>query len=172
MKNFLDKFITRPDKPEMAEKFTEEECLKRQVNALYGLLTNIYGSDKVVLKAGKLEALNLLRSDLFEERVLGLQKIVFEDPTIDTLPTMEEIPQIIDDLEDEIADIIARRSVEDKLEKKIAERMQQRHEEYVKEIKMQIIKENAGPENAQTLKKLAILEKLEQKSFPGLQLKL
>ncbi len=165
MKNFLDKFITRPDKPEMAEKFTEEECLKRQVNALYGLLTNIYGSDKVVLKAGKLEALNLLRSDLFEERVLGLQKIVFEDPTIDTLPTMEEIPQIIDDLEDEIADIIARRSVEDKLEKKIAERMQQRHEEYVKEIKMQIIKENAGPENAQTLKKLAILEKLEQKKL-------
>jgi len=43
--------------------------------------------------------------------------------------------------------------------------MQQRHEEYVKEVKMQIIRETAGPENAQTLKKLAMLEKLEQKKL-------
>ncbi len=165
MKSFLEKFTTRNGKLELAEKISESEHLRRQVNALYNLVTNIYGSDKVVLKAGKLEALNLIRSDIFEERVLALQKIVFEDPTIDKVPTIEEIPKIIDDVEDEIADIIARRSVEDKLEKKIAERMQQRHDDYVKEIKMQIIKETAGPENAQTLKKLAILEKLEQKKL-------
>lgn len=165
MKSFLEKFITRSDKPELMEKFSEMEHMKRQVNALYSLLTNIYGSDKVVLKAGKLEALNLMRSDVFEERVLALQKIVFEDPTIDKLPALEEIPKIIEDVEDEIADIIARRSVEDRLEKKIAEKMQQRHEDYVKEIKMQIIRETAGPENAATLKKLAILEKLEQKKL-------
>ncbi len=165
MKTFLEKFITRSDKPELAEKLSEREQLKRQVTTLYNMLSNIYGSDKVVLKAGKLEALNLMRSEMFEERVLALQKIVFEDPTIDKIPTEEEIPKIINDIEEEIADIIARRSVEDRLEKKIAERMQQRHEDYVKEIKMQIIRETAGPENAQTLKKLAILEKLEQKKL-------
>jgi len=165
MKSFLEKFITRSDKPELVEKFSETEHLKRQVNALYSLLTNIYGSDKVVLKAGKLEALNLMRSDNLEERVLALQKIVFEDPTIEKLPSEQEIPGIIEDVEDEIADIIARRSVEDRLEKKIAEKMQQRHEDYVKEIKMQIIKETAGPENAATLKKLAVLEKLEHKKL-------
>lgn len=165
MKSFLEKFITRNEKLELNEKFNEAEHLKRKINALYSLLANIYGSDKIVLKAGKLEALGLMRSDIFEERVLALQKIVFEDPTIDKVPTLEEIPQIIDDVEDEIADIIARRSVEDKLEKKIAERMQQRHEEYVKEIKMQVLKESSGPENAQTLKKLAMLEKLEQKKL-------
>jgi ATP-dependent Lon protease len=165
MKSFLEKFITRNDKPEVAEKFSGVENLKRQVNALYNLLANIYGSDKIVLKAGKLEALNLMRSDVFEERVLALQRIVFEDPTIEKPSATEDIPKIIDDVEDEIADIIARRSVEDKLEKKIAERMQQRHEDYVKEIKIQIIKETAGPENAQTLKKLAILEKMNSKKL-------
>lgn len=165
MKSFLEKFITKSDKPDLAEKFSEDEHLKRQVNALFNLLTNIHGSDKVVLKAGKLEALNLMRSDILEERVLALQRIVFEDPTIDKVPAYDEIPKIIDDVEDEIADLIARRSVEDKLEKKIAERMQQRHDDYVKEVKMQIIRETAGPENAQTLKKLAILEKLEQKKL-------
>jgi ATP-dependent Lon protease len=30
---------------------------------------------------------------------------------------------------------------------------------------MQVIKENTGPENAQTLKKLALLEKMEQKKL-------
>lgn len=164
MKSFLEKFMNQNNK-EMAGKLTEEEQLKRQVAALYGLLSNIYGSDKLVLKAGKLEALNLMRSPEIGEKVLALQRIVFEDPTIDSVPSLDDIPVIIDEIEEEIADFIARRSVEDKLEKKIAEKMQQRHEEYVKEIKMQVIKENAGPENAQTLKKLGLLEKLEQRKL-------
>ncbi|GAB4262275.1 Lon family ATP-dependent protease [Thermincola ferriacetica] len=165
MKSFLDKFITRTEKPDLSAKFTEEDHLNRQVAAIFSLLTNIYGSDKIVLKASKLEALNLIRSEVLQEKVLGLQRIVFEDPTLDIPPSLDQIPKILDEIQDEIADVIARRSVEDKLEKKIADRMQQRHEEYVKEIKMQILKESAGPENAQTLKKLAILEKMEHKKL-------
>ncbi len=165
MKGFLDKFINRSEKPDLAEKFNETEQTKRQVAAIFGLLTNLFGTDKIVLKASKLEALNLMRSEALGERVLALERIVFEDPTIDKVPVMEEIPDIIDKIEEELADVIARKSVEDKLEKKIAERMQQRHEDYVKEIKMQIVRETTGPENAQTLKKLAILEKLEQKKL-------
>jgi len=152
-------------KSELAQKLSEEEQIRRQVAALFALLSNIHGSDKLVLKAGKLEALNLMRSEVLEEKVLALQKIVFEDPTIDTIPSYKDIPAIIEDIEEEIADIIARKSVEDKLEKKIAERMQQRHEEYLQEIKLQIIKENAGPETAQTQKQLAQLEELEQKKL-------
>ena len=165
MKSFLEKFVKSAGKTGLAEKLTEEEQLRRQVSALFGLLSNIYGSDKLVLKAGKLEALNAMRSGILEEQVLALQKLVYEDPTIDTLPKTEDIPGIIEEVEDEIADVIARRSVEDKLEKKIAERMQQRHEEYVRDIKTQIIKEDAGPENPATLKKYAFLEKLEHKKL-------
>ncbi len=165
MKSFLEKFVKSAGKTGLAEKLTEEEQLRRQVSALFGLLSNIYGSDKLVLKAGKLEALNAMRSGVLEEQVLALQKLVYEDPTIDTLPKAEDIPGILEEVEDEIADVIARRSVEDKLEKKIAERMQQRHEEYVRDIKTQIIKEDAGPENPATLKKYALLEKLEHKKL-------
>jgi len=159
MKGIIDKFIGTKG---LTEKLTEDQQIRRQVNSLFSLLSNIYGSDKLVLKASKMEALNLMRSEILEERVLALQKLVYGDPTVDTLPKYSEIPQIIEDVEEEIADTIARRSVEDKIEKKIAERMQERHEEYIKDIKMQIIKENAGPENAGTLKKLAVLEKLNQ----------
>lgn len=144
---------------------SEEEQLLRQITALYTLLSNIYGPDKLILKAGKLEALNGMRSPVLEEKVLALQKIVYEDPTLDKRPQRSSIPRLIGDIEDEVADILARKSVEDRLEKKIAERMQDRHEEYLKEIKMQIVKEDTGPENAATLKKYAILEKLEHRKL-------
>lgn len=162
MKNFLEKFMTRTDKSDLSSRFTEEDQIARQVTAIFNLLTNIYGSDKIVLKASKLEALNLMRSEAVEDKVLALQRIVFEDPTIDEPPSMDQIPAILDEVQDEIADVIARRSVEDKLEKKIADRLQQRHEEYIKEIKTQILKETAGPENPQTEKKLAELEEMDK----------
>ena len=161
MKSFLEKFIGN-GKAELSKKITdEEEQLKRQTQALFGLLSNLFGPDKIVLKAGKLEALDLMRSEVLGEKVVALQKIVFEDPTIEKVPTLEEVPAILEEIEEELADVIARRSVEDKLEKKISEKMQQRHEEYVKEIKMQLLKENSDSENPQTLKKLDNLEKLE-----------
>lgn len=163
MKDFLEKpnVTTEQD----TNQLTTLDQLQRQVNAMYGLLSNLYGSDKLVLRAGKLEALSLIRSEIIEERVLALQKLVFEDPTYETLPSLEEIPAILESLQDEIADAIARRTVEEELEKKIGEKMNQRHEDYINEIKMQIIKDNSGPENAQTLKKLAILEKLDSKKL-------
>jgi ATP-dependent Lon protease len=91
--------------------------------------------------------------------------LVYEDPTLEDLPTTKDIPLIINDIQDEIADIIARRTIEERIEKKIAERMQQRHEEYVKEVKMQVLKEASGPDNPHTLKKYADLEKLEAVSL-------
>lgn len=164
MKGFLEKFMSS-SKEQVPGQFSEVDQLQRQVTALFGLLSNILGSDKLVLRAGKLEALQLMRSEKLEERVVALQKLAFEDPTYDNLPTIEEVPAILEKVQEEIADTIARRTVEEELEKKIGEKMTQRHEEYIREIKMQVIKDNVGPENAQTLKKLAILEKLDSKKL-------
>jgi ATP-dependent Lon protease len=137
--------------------------LKRQVASLYGVYSGMIGTEKVVLKAGKLDALNLMRSEDVGERVLALQKLVFEDPTVEEVPAMEEIPEILEEIEDELADMLARKAVEEKLEKKIAEKMEERHNEYIQEIKAQVLKEEHGVETPQTLKKYALLEKMETK---------
>lgn len=164
MKNILRKISVR-SKPapsvSLHDRLLDEEQLSRQVAAVFALLSNLYGSDKLVLKAGKLEALKLMRSEVLEEKVLALQRIVFEDPTIENLPHRKDLPEVLNEIEEEIADLIARRTVEDKIEKKIAERMQQRHEDYLKEIRMQILQESAGPDNPNTLKKLADLERMD-----------
>ncbi|MBO8137142.1 MAG: ATP-dependent protease, Lon family [Desulfotomaculum sp.] len=161
MKQVIEKFI-KAASTDNVRHLTEKEIISRQVNAIFELLTNIYGSDKLVLRASKLDALNLMRSEKLEERVLALQILVFEDPTLNEVSRWEEIPKILDSIEDEIADILARRTVEEDIERKITEKMHQRHEEYVREVKMQVLKECSGPENVQTLKKLAVLEKLER----------
>lgn len=143
-------------------KWSRDEKWHHEVDALYSMLANFYGSDKLVLKATRLEALGLIRSVNIQERTAGLLKIVLDDPTERSLPTLEEIPQLLIDIEDHIAEFMARRSVEERLDKAVADKMQERHEDYVKEIKTQILKETSGPDNAQTLKKLAHIEKMNQ----------
>lgn len=162
--SFLERLV-RSSTPGVANRLSEEEQLRRQVGALFGLLSQLYGPDRLVLKAGKLEALAGMRSDNLGEQVVALQKLVFEDPTLDKLPKPSEIPAILEEIEDEIADVIARRSVEEKLEKKIQERMQEKHEEYVRDIRLQVVREDNGPENPMTEKKLAHLEELEAKKL-------
>ncbi|RNC28934.1 MAG: Lon protease 2 [Candidatus Dichloromethanomonas elyunquensis] len=157
MKDFLKKFLKQIDQEE--NKVTEEQ-LKLEVDAFYVVLSNLYGTDKLILKASKLEALGLMRSENLGERVLGLQKLTHDDPTDKPVPGLEEIPALLQEIEEHIAETVAKRSVEDRLNQAVAEKMQERHEEYLKEIKTQVLKETGGPENAQTLKKLALLEKM------------
>ena len=161
MKDFFNRFV-RPN-PRLNRDAQDE--LKRQVSALYGLYAGIIGAEKVVLKAGKVDALQLMRSEDVCERVLALQKLIYEDPVADKAPSLQEVPAILDELQDELADLMARRTVEDKIEKKIAEKMEEKHQEYVKEIKMQVLKEEHNVENPQTLKKYAMLEILDQKKL-------
>jgi len=163
MKDFLKKMIRNRSVPVAV---SAEQQLKRQVTALYELYSSIFGSDRMVLKAGKLDALTLMGSEKLPERVLALQKLVFEDPTIVEIPSINQIPAILEQLEEEIAEIMARQTLEDRLEKKINEKMEERHLEYVREIKMQVLKEQeVNVENPQTLKKYALLEVLEQKKL-------
>ena len=138
-----------------------KDQLKREISAIYALLSGMIGADKLVLKAGKLEALTLLRSRKLEERILGLQRVIFENPALEKTPTPEEIPDALQALYEELADQMARRTVEESIERKIAEKMQERHEEYIQELKRQLLKEQGGPENPQTLKKFAQLEKMK-----------
>ena len=94
----------------------DREQLKREINALYSMLSNMIGADKLILKAGKLEALTLLRSRKPEERVLGLQRVIYENPALDELPAQEKFSQILQELHEELADQLARRTVEESIE--------------------------------------------------------
>ncbi|MGB4431064.1 MAG: ATP-dependent protease, Lon family, partial [Limnochordia bacterium] len=127
--------------------------LERHVAALMTILAEVHGEDQLVLKAGKLDSLELLQSEKIEDRILALERLVHDDPTIVDQRTPEEAVQVLEDLEDYLADLLAKRTVEEELEQKVSAKMQERHLDYIKELRMQVLKEEAGPDNAQTLKK-------------------
>lgn len=141
------------DKPQAAP-----EPIDHQIDALYGILTDTEGSDHLVLKAGRLGALKLLRSKVRSERVLALQKIIYENPTLEKVPADKDLPHIIDELSEHMADVMARRTLEDRLEKRINAKMEENHLDYVEDIRKQVLKEelppNDSPQARQKLKEL------------------
>ncbi|MBN9413805.1 MAG: Lon family ATP-dependent protease [Candidatus Eremiobacteraeota bacterium] len=139
--------------------------LEKRVNTLFGFLSNLHGPDKLVLKAGKLHALYLMSSESLEDRLLALQRLVFEDPTMTNRPQKHEFAAILDRVEEEIADLVAMKTVEESLDQKIAHKMQERHRDYLRELRREALKEEDGPENSTTLKRLSELELLEKKSL-------
>ena len=126
MKGLLTKWLHQTN---LSERLQDEEQWRLDVDSLYVLLANFYGTDKLVIKASKLNALNLMRSEQLAQRVLGLKKIITDDPMGYEMPMLEEIPVLLNQIEERIAEVIARRSVEERIEKVVAEKMQERHED-------------------------------------------
>ncbi len=147
------------------EKISPGTGWRRRVTALFDLLTNLYGRDKLMRRAKELGVLELMAAEGLPERLLALQRLVFEDENIEELPREEDFSRILEEVEDALADCLARRAVEKSLEEKVAAKLQEQQDRYLEEIKLQILKRETGVENAVTLKKYALLEKKERVSL-------
>ncbi len=144
-----------------------DDGVRRYVAALYEVLADALGPDKVVLRAGKLNALKLMRSPLLPERILALQRLVFEDPTLERLPQPGKYRAAIAEIEDGLADLVAQRSVEEKIETRVNVKMAERHQDYLKDLKLEALREVGGPETPATQKKLEDLEALDRRRLAG-----
>ena len=131
------------------------------------MLSNLVGADKLVLKAGKLDALKLMRSRKLGDRVLALRRLVFEDPTLVRTPSRSGYGDALAAVEEELAELIAHRTVEESIEKKVNAKMAARHLDYVKDLKLEALKETGGPETSSTQKKQEELEALERRGLPS-----
>lgn len=149
-----------------AEKKNTQDPLDREIETIFNLLVEEWGADQIVIKAGKLDAMALLRSEKRGERVLAMERLVEADPTIDHVPSDKEIPEILTLLSEHIADKIARRTMEDKIEQQIEKKLEENHNDYVKDIRKQVLEEEkGGVESPQAAKKREKLEALEKISL-------
>ena len=120
------------------------------------------GTERLVIQAGKMNAMALMRSDDRRERVLALMRILEEDPLLSPPPSEAELPEIIARMTEQVAGILARRDLEDRIERKVNEKLEKDHEEYVEDIRRQVIsEENPGAESPHDKKKREELEALE-----------
>jgi ATP-dependent Lon protease len=142
-------------------KYGGDEGLRREIAALFDVLSVALGPEKVVLRAGKLGTLKQMRSAAIPNRLLALQRLVFEDPTFEKLPARPQYRKIIGEIEDALADLVAQRNVEENLERKINAKMLVRHQEYLRDLKLEALREEAGPETPATQRKLDDLNALD-----------
>lgn len=138
------------------------ESIRRKVAALFGVLEGLYGADRLTKRAQKLGVLALMHSRQLGRRVLALERLVHDDAKIADIPKEAEIPPILEDLQERIADLMARKTVEDELERRVADRMLERQDEYLRELRLQLLQETGGPETSATLKKLEELQQLDK----------
>ncbi len=142
-------------------KYGGDEGLRREIAALFDVLSAAIGPEKVVLRAGKLGTLKQMRSAAIPDRLLALQRLVFEDPTIEKAPARPQYRAIMGAIEDALADLVAQRNVEENLERKINAKMLVRHHEYLRDLKLEALREEGGPETPATQRKLDDLRALD-----------
>lgn len=159
-----DKQDRQKERPEQEEGVQQPEVLPidREIDALYQALIDLIGADSLVIQAGRMNAMDLLRSTGRCERVLALQRILDEDPLLHPAPREAELPAVLQQLTERIAEKRARKDVEDRIEKKVNEKLEQEHQDYVDDIRKQVIKEEKQDEETpQDAKKREKLEKLD-----------
>ena len=159
-----DNHPLQPPHESLSEMAPKDE-LDRKIDMIFTLLVDYYGSDKLVIKAGKMDALHLVRSPEKGERVLALQKIIFENPTLTESPAEKEIPAILDTLTEKMSDILARRSLEADLEQKVADRLEENHQDYVQDIRRQVLQEEKAGETPMEVEKRQKLEAMDKISL-------
>ena len=114
--SFLDRFFHHEYEKEKKEKKQAEEApvealpIDREIDALYQALVDLIGTDSLVIQAGRLNAMKLLRSTDRCERVLALQRILDEDPLIHPAPREKDLPEVISLLTERIAEKRARKA--------------------------------------------------------------
>ena len=163
--SFFNRFFHRDEQKEVASPAEPEVLpIDREIDALYQALIDLIGTDSLVIQAGRMNAMNLLRSSGRCERVLALQRILDEDPLLHPAPREEDLPEVLQRLTERIAEKRARKDIEDRIEKKVNEKLEQEHQDYVDDIRKQVIKEEKpdaeSPQDAEKRKKLEQLDSI------------
>lgn len=155
-------YLVKQSRQNKVEQLNKKNIqIRWRVESLYKKLEGFYGTQEFILKASKLEVLDLMGSDRIEERLLALKTILTGKPA--KIEENQDLSQLIEQLEDLLAENYAKREVEEELQNRIQEKINERYDDYLEEIKIQVLKEkNKSPENAQTLKKFGQLEKMER----------
>lgn len=133
-----------------------------KIESIYKSLDQLYGTQGLILRASRLDAIDLMSSQNPHDRILALKRVLWEDPTFTAPESDEDWEHTLMEIEDRIAEKLARKAVEEDLQQRIQDKMNEKYNDYLRDIQAQVLKEqNSSRENAQTLKKYGQLEIME-----------
>ena len=147
----------------------QREQLETKIAALFALLSDLFTTDNLVVKAGKLGVLDCLESDEPNQQIIALQKIIFDNPTLDHVPSdFSSKLELLVKLEEELTDQLANKLAKNKLENKINSKLAEKEKQYFEKLRKEVIKSELNSDlsaSPRALKKQLELEALENKSL-------
>lgn len=140
--------------------------IQSQVNVLFEVANNVLDEGAVRARTVKYKLQKFVKSNDAYKRAYALNKIVGDGKGIaKTVPTDENILEVMEDTNRLLSECVARRYVQNKIEQQVEQALMEKQEKYVDEMRLGIIRKQKGPENAKTLKKYAKLEVLDSKKL-------
>lgn len=162
LSNMLNRLLHRGDEEEI-----RQDELKKQIDAIYRIYAGTVGPEQLIINAGKYDALKYIHDENPGKRLLGLQRLILESRDYHIPPSPEDMPVVMDKLENRLSELLARRAVEERLERKIAARLEERQQDYVNEIRKEILKEEGAGETEQERNKLEKLKAMDEIHLTG-----
>lgn len=139
--------------------------LESQIDVLFEVARNVLDEGAVKARIIKYKLQKHIHSSDVYKRAFALNRIVSDGKGIDTIPSEQNIHEILKDINKWIAEAVAKRYVQNEIEKEVEQALIERQDKYVDEVRLGILKKQKGPENAKTLKKYAQLEVLDSKKL-------
>jgi ATP-dependent Lon protease len=139
--------------------------LESQIDVLFEVARNVLDEGAVKARIIKYKLQKHIHSSDVYKRAFALNRIVSDGKGIDTIPSEQNIHEILKDTNKWIAEAVAKRYIQNEIEKEVEQALIERQDKYVDEVRLGILKKQKGPENAKTLKKYAQLEVLDSKKL-------
>lgn len=160
MEGNAEKYVAKP----VCSKYKpNSKALGKQLSVLGEMLMDSLGVKMYNEKVREFDLKKALQGEDIIPRVHALQKIVLGPEA--KLSEPGDCMAAVKELRTRITDMLAERIVREKINKELDNRIREQEEQYIKELKLSVLKKYSGPESPTTLKKYAHLEKLEQKSL-------
>ncbi|MEG0051534.1 MAG: Lon family ATP-dependent protease [Terrisporobacter sp.] len=139
--------------------------LDAQVNVIHQILKNILEEGAIRARTVRFKLQKYVNSTDICERVYALNIIASEGKGIKTIPSMEDVKDVLSDTVYFIAENLARKYVQTKIESEVEKALAERQDKFMDDLKVSIIKKQKGPESEKTTVKLERLQALDAKKI-------
>lgn len=147
--NDSDFIMDRPDDLTTQLKIQEE------------IIHNILGTKEVTQRIKRLKLSKDINSPDALKKARALNRLIAQG-NLAQIPAAQDLNQVMESTFRLISEQIARNFVQNRIEEKVQEALIDRQDEYIEEMRMNVIRKEKGPENSKTRKKYQDLVDLDQ----------
>lgn len=148
----------------------DPDDISAQIKIQEEIINNILGAKEVTARIRKLKLAKDLSSKDIRKKAMALYKVVSFDTRETRENAAEKSPEdslegVVESTFNLISEQIARNFIQNRIEEKVQQALMDRQDEYIEEMRLNIIRKEKGPENSKTLRKYQDLVELDRISL-------